>query len=76
MKVWYVAILAEFHPETLPVFVKYPLVLVKIVPSFHIIEDTLGVFRAVPYRGLVVYVRMTETSAASEKLSAKPWDKE
>ena len=46
------------------VFVKYPLVLVKIVTSFHIIEDTLGVFRAVPYRGLIVYVRMTETSAA------------
>lgn len=64
MKVWHVAILAEFHPKTLLVFVKYPLVLVKIVTGFHIIEDILGVFRAVPYRGLIVYVRMTETSAA------------
>lgn len=54
MKVWHVAILAEFHPKTLLVFVKYPLVLVKIVTGFHIIEDILGVFRAVPYRGLIV----------------------
>lgn len=51
-------------PKTLLVFVKYPLVLVKIVTSFHMIEDILGVFRAVPYRGLIMYVRMTETSAA------------
>lgn len=53
------------------IFVKHPLALMKIAKSFHIIEDTLGIFRAVSYRGLTVYVRMTEIEDRSQQYEKK-----
>lgn len=48
------------QPLFLLIAVKYPLTRAIITKCFHIIENFLEKFRAVPCKELIVYVRMTE----------------